>query len=65
MIFDGTIESFNEIRKVHPSAKIYAMQTKIGDNSYVFDPMYGSPVLVIEDRAEQPGRVFEVGMEVQ
>jgi hypothetical protein len=64
MIFDGTIESLQEIRKVHPSAKIYGYQTKLPDGTYVFDPMYGEGVLVIEDRPAQPGRVFDRGMEV-
>ena len=64
MFWDGTIEMLDEVRKVHLSAVIYAMQTKLPDGSYVFDPLHGMPVLCIEDRTEQPGRVFEIGMEV-
>jgi hypothetical protein len=65
VVFDGTIESLNKIRELHPSAKIYAMQTKMPNGAYVFDYLYGMPVLVIENRNEQPGRVFEIGMEVE
>lgn len=65
MIWDGTGKMLDEVRKTHPSAIIYAMQTKLEDGSYVFDPIMGMPVLCIEDRTEQPGRVFEIGMEVK
>jgi hypothetical protein len=64
MIWDGSVRCLDEVRKLHPSAVIYAMQTKLPDGSYVFDSLYGMPVLCIEDRTEQPGRVFEIGMEV-
>lgn len=64
MIFDGSLESLRIIRKEFPSAHIHACQTRTESGAYVFDELYGAPVLVLEDRNVQPGRVFEVGMEV-
>ena len=64
MIWDGTIDCLHQVRKLHPSAVIYAMQTKTPAGDYINDPYYGVPVLVIEDRKAQPGRVFEIGEEV-
>ena len=64
MKFDGTLKCLAEVMKTHPSAAIYLFQTKQPDGSYVCDYLHGSPVLVIDDRKTQPGRVFEVGMEI-
>lgn len=76
MVFDGTTENFQEIRMLHPSAAIYPMQRKLtkaeyiegilyGPGSIIFDPMLGSPMLVIRDRISMPERVFEIGQEVE
>ena len=67
MIWDGTVDSLNDIRKLHPSAKIYAMQTKMPDGSIVFDMYHGQPILVIEDKARLDtwkGWVFEIGEDI-
>jgi hypothetical protein len=64
MIWDGTVDGLDEIRKTHPSARIYGYQRKLEDGSYDLDYLYGVPVLVIEDRESQPGRVFDVGDDV-
>ena len=65
MIWDGVNET--EIQKYHPSAVVYAMQTKDDFGNIVFDPVFGSPMLVIEERRNDrswQGWVFEIGEDV-